>query len=293
VKLGDKEQAVVATAGSFSAISALFGGPIVGGMLMVEGGLEIGTLIIPVLLPGFVAAAVGYTIFIGLGDWGGLGTQGLTVPNLPEYSGTREVDLLLGVIVGVAAALVIVIVRRVATAVSTGTRFRLGMPTLLLRGALAVGLLAETADWLGASSQDVLFSGQASVPALAAADSTKIVLILLVAKAIAYAICLGCGFRGGPAFPAIFLGIALAALPVVWFDTSPTLAVAIGSAAGMAAMTRLLIAPALFASLLVGTAGLDHVPAAVMAAAAAWLTMAAIDRRAPDSPAAARAAASA
>ncbi len=33
-------KAVLASAGSFSAISALFGGPIVGGMLLVEGGLS-------------------------------------------------------------------------------------------------------------------------------------------------------------------------------------------------------------------------------------------------------------
>jgi len=44
------------------------------------------------------------------------------------------------------------------------------MPVLLLGGGLAVGVLAELADVLGANSQDVLFSGQASVPALVATD---------------------------------------------------------------------------------------------------------------------------
>jgi H+/Cl- antiporter ClcA len=117
------------------------------------------------------------------------------------------------------------------------------------------------------------------VPSLAAADSTKIVLIVLVAKAAGYAICLGCGLPGGPVFPAIFLGIALAELTHVWFDVSPTLAVAVGAAAGMAAGTRLLITSTLFASLLVGTAGLDAVPAAVLAACAAWITAQALDRR--------------
>jgi H+/Cl- antiporter ClcA len=85
-------------------------------------------------------------------------------------------------------------------------------------------------------------------------------------------------------FPAIFLGIALAMFAVVWFDVSPTLAVAVGAAAGTAAVTRLLVTSALFASLLVGTAGVDAVPAAVLAAAAAWLTMAVIDRRAEAIP---------
>ena len=285
VKLGEKEQAVVATAGSFAAISALFGGPIVGGMLMVEGGLEMGALLLPVLLPGFVAAAVGYVIFVGFGHWGGLATQSLTVPNLPDYSGLHEFDLVVGVVVGAASAIAIVLVRRLANAVVGESTVRLGMPGLLIAGGLAVGLLAQLADWLGADSQEVLFSGQASVPDLVATSSTKIVVILLLAKAIGYGISLGCGFRGGPVFPAIFLGIALATLFVVWFDISPTLAVAVGTAGGMAAATRLLITPALFASLLVGTAGLDAVPAAVLAAAAAWLTIAALDQRAPGAPA--------
>jgi H+/Cl- antiporter ClcA len=119
---------------------------------------------------------------------------------------------------------------------------------------------------------------------LAAADSTKIVLILLVAKALAYAISLGCGFRGGPVFPAIFIGVALATFADVWFGVSPTLAVAVGAAAGMAAGTRLLVTSSLFAGLLVGHAGLDAIPAAVLAAVAAWLTIRALDRRATLEP---------
>jgi hypothetical protein len=73
---------------------------------------------------------------------------------------------------------------------------------------------------------------------------------------------------------------------VVWFDVSPTLAVAVGAAAGMAAQTRLLFAPLLFALLLVGKAGVDTTPAAVLAAVAAWLTIAALAARAPGAAAA-------
>ena len=277
---GQRERSVLATAGSFAAISALFGGPIVGGMMMVEGGLALGTALLPVLIPGFVAAAIGYVIFIGLGGWGGLHAQSLAVPSLPPYNGTHVYDLLVGIVVGVVAALVVVLVRRSAADLAGRGLARIGLPALLVGGGLAVGLLAQAADWLGADSQDVLFSGQTGVPSLAAADSTKVVVILLVGKAAAYGICLGCGFRGGPVFPAIFLGIGLAELAHVWFDVSPTLAVAVGAAAGMAAGTRLLITSTLFASLLVGSAGLDAVPAAVLAACAAWLTVQALDRRA-------------
>jgi H+/Cl- antiporter ClcA len=146
-------------------------------------------------------------------------------------------------------------------------------------GGLAVGLLALLARALGANSQDVLFSGQSSVPALVAQQSMKIVLILLVAKAIAYAVSLGCGFRGGPVFPAIFLGVALGSVAQIAFGISPTLAVAIGTAAGMAAMIRLLFAPILFSALLVGTNGLNTVSAAVLASVSAWLVAAALERR--------------
>jgi H+/Cl- antiporter ClcA len=290
VRVSQREEAVLATAGSFSAISALFGGPLVGGMLMVEGGLGMGTALLPILLPGFVAAAVGYLIFVGLGDWGGLETQGLAVPNLPPYEGTHVADLLVAIAVGVLGALVVVGARRFAGPLDARARRRSDLPVVLVGGGLAVGLLAQTADWLGADSQDVLFSGQASVPALVEADSTKIVLILLVAKAIAYAVSLGCGFRGGPVFPAIFLGIALATFANLWFDVSPTLAVAVGAAAGTAAVTRLLVTSSLFATLLVGTQGLDAVPAAVLAASAAWLTIQALDRRAAATPSPAEAA---
>jgi H+/Cl- antiporter ClcA len=87
VRLGERETAVLSTAGGTSAISALFGGPIVAGLLVLESGLPMGAALLPVLLPGLVAAAVGYLIFVGFGDWGGLGTPGLVVPDLPR---TRE-----------------------------------------------------------------------------------------------------------------------------------------------------------------------------------------------------------
>jgi H+/Cl- antiporter ClcA len=288
-RVDEKEGAVLATAGSFSAISALFGGPVVGGMMMVESGLGLGAGLLPVLLPGFVAAAIGYVLFVGLGDWGGLASQSLVVQSLPEYTGTHVYDLLVAVAVGIVAAVIVAGVRRAAGELANEGPRRVGLPVLLVGGGLLVGLVAQVADWLGADSQDVLFSGQAGVSGLASA-STRVLVVLLVAKAIGYGISLGCGFRGGPVFPALFLGIAVAEFAHTWFDVSPTLAVAVGAAAGMAAGTRLLVTSVLFAGLLVGHAGQDAIPAAVLAAAAAWLTMQALDRRAAQAaPAAATA----
>ena len=78
--------------------------------------------------------------------------------------------------------------------------------------------------------------------------SVGALLVLLLAKALAYAVSLGCGFRGGPVFPAIFIGVAVAMIPAAVFGQSPAVAVAVGAAAGMAACTRLLFSSVLFAA---------------------------------------------
>jgi H+/Cl- antiporter ClcA len=278
VTLDQRSTAVMATAGSFAAVSALFGGPLVAGIVLVEFGSAVGTITIAALLPGFVAAAVGYLVFLGFGDWGGLDAPGLLVPDLQPYQGTHLDDLALAVAVGFVVAVLAAGVRRLAAAVD-GLGGRLGMPGLLLAGGLAVGLVAQIGHLLGADPQDVLFSGQSSVPVVVAEDSVKIVVVLVVAKAVGYAVSLGCGFRGGPVFPAMFLGVGLASLGVVWFDVSPTFAIAVGAAAGMAAQTRLVVSSLLFAALLVGTAGTETISGAVLAVVAAWLTTAALERR--------------
>ena len=280
-RMGDADARVLSTAGTFSAISALFGGPVAAAMLLLEAGVGMGAMLIPILIPGLVAASIGYLIFLGIGDWGGLEATTLSVPGLPAYDGVHLRDLVVAVAVGVLLALLTEVVRRLAARIAGPGRARLGMARTLLLGALAIGVVALVADGLGASSQDVLFSGQASIPALVGEDSTRIVIVLLAAKALAYAICLGCGFRGGPVFPAIFLGVAVAMVAAIAFDMSPTLALAVGTAAGMTAMTRLILASLIIAALLVGTAGVEAVPVAALAAVAAWLTMAAIDTRFP------------
>ncbi|HEU5203865.1 MAG TPA: chloride channel protein [Candidatus Limnocylindrales bacterium] len=278
VTLGPRERAVISSAGSFSAVSALFGGPLVAGMLLIEGGLSAGSALIPLLLPGLVAAGLGYLVFVGFGSWEGLDAPGLQVPSLPPYEGVNLGDLGLAIVVGIAAALVLAGVRAVAHRLED-RQAAVGPPVMLLAGGLAVGALALAGQALGANSQDVLFSGQASLGVVTGASSASLVVVLLATKALAYAVSLGSGFRGGPIFPAIFVGVALASLPVVAFGSSPTWAIAVGSAAGMAAHTRLLISPLLLASLLVGPAGADTIPAAVLATSAGWIVATALSRR--------------
>jgi len=225
IRLGEHQLSLLSLAGSFAAISALFGGPLVGGVLIMESalGLGAGAQAIPALLPGFVAAAIGYLVFIGFGDWGGLDAPGLVVPNLPAYDGTYIADLVIAVCVGLVSAFAIVPLKRSATRLQNRGKARLRMPAFLLAGGVAVGLVAVAADLLGADSQDVLFSGQTSIPAVLAETSTSVLVVLLVAKAIApdyslgaHVAPLGLAFYTGTSFPARYRNGAFVALHGSW-----------------------------------------------------------------------------
>jgi len=71
-------------AGAFSAVAALFGGPLVAAFLLIEVTAASGKIpaeqIGRALLPGFVAAGTGAMVFTGVADWPGLHEANLTLP---------------------------------------------------------------------------------------------------------------------------------------------------------------------------------------------------------------------
>ncbi|MFD7077967.1 chloride channel protein [Nocardioides sp. NPDC059952] len=276
--MSPETQGVLASAGSFSAVSALFGGPLVGGLLLLEAGLATGAQLVPVLVPGLVAAATGYLLFVGLGDWGGISSAGLQVPDLPAYDGTRLVDVALAIVVGIVAAILMGVAHRGAERVHTVVTNSRRLLVPLVLGGLAIGLLTLLTEALGGELDDVLFSGQSAIGEVVN-QSAGVIVVVLLAKALGFAVCMGVGFRGGAVFPAVFLGVGVASLCVAMFDCSPTWAVAVGAAAGMTAGTGLLFCGMLFAMLLVGKEGADALPAAVFASVAAWLVRSSIAAR--------------
>jgi H+/Cl- antiporter ClcA len=280
-KVSGPASQVVSTAGAFSAVSALFGGPVVAGALLLEAGVGLGSALIPVLLPGAVAAAVGYVIIVGVGGWTGVPTSGMTVPDLPAYPTTRIIDLLLAIVIGLVVGLLVFVVKHVAAGVSAA-RPRVGMGPMLVLGALAVGGLTLLVQAAGGTYEDVLFSGQTTLPNLLAITDEKLILLILLAKALGYAICLGAGFRGGPVFPAMFVGTAAALLIGLPFGMSTTAVLAIGAACGMAAFTRLIFSSLVFVILLEGPVGLGAIPAAVLGAVTAWVVGKFLDQRQAD-----------
>ena len=123
----------------------------------------------------------------------------------------------------------------------------------------------------------MLFSGQGALPELVkdATDYSVGALILLAAcKALVYGVSLS-AFRGGPVFPAMFigatLGIAVSGLPGM--TLAPAIAMGIGAMS--AAMLRLPLTSTLLATLLLGTDGVTVTPQVVVAVAVAFvITMA-------------------
>lgn len=266
---------LLAFAGAFAAVAALFGGPLIAAFLLFEVTAASGTIpaqqIGRALLPGFVAAGTGAMVFTGVAGWSGLHQTNLSLPSLPAYESVRVTDLAWCLLVAVVVAVLVVAFRHLAHRIAA--QARVGPVALLVVAGLVVGGLAVVFRATADRPVDlVLFSGQAELPAIVAEGSAGVLILLVVAKGLAYALSLGAGFRGGPVFPAIALGVAaaMAAANVLpGLETTP--AVAAGIAAGTTAVLRVPFTAVLLVSLLMGSSAFDVAPIAVLAAAIAWI----------------------
>ncbi|HEV7462205.1 MAG TPA: hypothetical protein VGN78_16855, partial [Solirubrobacteraceae bacterium] len=126
----------------------------------------------------------------------------------------------------------------------------------------------------GKSVNEVLFSGQDALPGLvsgAATWSLSALALLLLCKGLAWAISLG-SFRGGPTFPAIFLGAAggLMAAQLPGYSLTPAIAVAIGAA--VASVLRLPLSAIVLATLLTANSGIGAMPLVIVGVVVAYVT---------------------
>jgi chloride channel protein, CIC family len=257
--------AIVAGAGSFAAVSALFGSPILGAFLLMEAiGLG-GAMMDLVLVPGLLAAGIGALVFVGFGSWTGRGTASLTAPHLPPVGSPTAAQFGWALGIGVVAAILGSVIYRVARPLA-----HFAQPRIVLIGPIAGLAVGGLAVWYATASGhgngDVLFSGQNQLPTLLSQSSTYGVWALVglvAAKSVAYTICLG-SFRGGPVFPSMYIGaaigIAMSHLPGLPAETGA----AIGIGAMAASMLRLPLTSVLLASVLIGGNSLKLVPLIVV-----------------------------
>jgi Voltage gated chloride channel len=135
------------------------------------------------------------------------------------------------------------------------------------------GLAIAFAQATGKGFQEVLFSGQDALPGLvsgAGAWSLSALALLLVFKGLAYSISLG-SFRGGPTFPAIFLGAAGGILCSHLPGFPITAAVAVGMGTGIVAILRLPLSAVVVTSVLTSKAGTGADPLVILGVVISYL----------------------
>ena len=266
---------VVAAAGSFAAISTLLGSPLLGAFLLMEASGLGGTMLELVLVPGLLAAGVGSLVFIGLDAWTGLGTFSLAIPNLPPVGSPTGAEFLWALAIGVMAVPIGSGIRWLGLFLRPHVERRMLLVTPVA-GLAVAGLAIAFAAGTGKSSSEVLFSGQSALgPFISNSASYTVgaLLLLLVCKGIAYGVSLS-GFRGGPTFPAMFLG----AVGGVALSHLPGLPLVYGVAMGIGAMTvvmlRLPLTSVLLATVLLSSDGLKVMPLAIVAVVVAYVASA-------------------
>jgi hypothetical protein len=225
-----------------------------------------------VLVPGLLASGVGALIFVGLDALTGLGTFSLSVPGLPHFARPDIAEFGWALAIGVAAAIVGTAIHRLGLFLRPHVERRILLLTPVVGMAIA-GLTIAYTEGTGKSSSDVLFSGQSQLGPLishAASYSVGALLLLMACKGLAYGASLS-GFRGGPTFPALYLGaaggIALSHLPGL--PLVPGVAMGIGAMS--AVMLRLPLTSVLLATLLLYSDGLAVMPLVIVAVVVAYV----------------------
>lgn len=274
---------LAAAAGLFASISALFGNPLLAAFLILEavGMAGLAAPLAAVLLPGMLSAAVGYLLISGVRSWSGIEISGFPALDLPAYPTVAPMDLLWAFLLGIVLAALVAAVRVVAR----GTHALASThPGLMAPGA---GLLVGGAALLftavsGQKADLVLFSGESSTPTVVANGASwgaAVLALLLLLKGLAYAISLGSLFRGGPVFPALFLG---ATVGVLLSDLVPnvslTASVVVGMAAATSAMLRLPLSAVLLAVLLGGSTAVEATSLALIASVVAFVATRVLER---------------
>ncbi|EWT01362.1 Cl- channel voltage-gated family protein [Intrasporangium oryzae NRRL B-24470] len=280
---------IMASAGSFAAVSTLLGSPLLGAFLIMEAAGIAGATLSLVALPGLLASGIGALVFVGMNSWTGLGSFSLALTTVPPGVEPTIASILWALPVGLLGALLGWAIRWLALTVRPLVH-RNRVPVTVGLGLL-IGLCATAyAVTTGREFSQVLFSGQSALPGLvanAANYSLGVLLLLGLFKALAYGLSLS-AFRGGPVFPAMFigavLGIAVSGLPGM--DLAPAIGMGIG--ATCCAMLRLPLTSVLLATLLMGTDGLKITPQVVVAVVVSFVVTAVLPTPGPDQPAAQR-----
>lgn len=263
--------------GGTAAIGAVFGSPFIAAFMLLEF-MAFGAMPVALLVPVLVALASSYLVQIGLWNIPGLGVHPLAVEGLPAYPAIQAGDLLAAVVVALVAGLVAVTARHGGKLVNRiGERHSSLTP---LGAAALATLVLLVADLLSINQEQILFSGSAAMADLVAETSIGVALFVLLAKWLVFSSALGSGFRGGPIFPAAFLGVTVGVIAHLLVPgVSVSALAAAGIAASAAAFMKLPATGALLGAILITGTGPAIAPFAIFGAVIGFVVRLVFDRR--------------
>ena len=140
-------------------------------------------------------------------------------------------------------------------------------------GLIIGGLAIAFSQITGKSVDEVLFSGQDQLPGLIAQAGTwslAALAWLIVFKGLAYGLSLG-SFRGGPTFPALFLGAAAGIMCSHLPGFPLSAAVPVGMGVAIVAVLRLPLSAVVLATLLTSHAGPKVEPLIIVGVVVAYV----------------------
>ena len=157
---------------------------------------------------------------VGAGALGG----SLSLDGAPD---AVELDQLAwAIVVAIIATLAVAIARVVAALLArvAGSGPHLGV--LVGASLVIAGSALAVQYFTGESVLFVVTSGEEMITELPTLTSVSTVALVLAFKALAYAVSLGAGFRGGPFFPAMFVGATAGLLAAVALPSGPSISAA-------------------------------------------------------------------
>lgn len=212
-------------------LASLFGGVVLGPeVALVATGSVVGTLVAKGMrfsdpkdakkVVGFGALGAILALFVGP-----LLAGSLSMDGSPQSIEVAQLGwaIVVAIIATVAVSLARLIAALVARAAGPGPHLGIMVGSSLVIAAAAIAMTFMT----GESVLYVLTSGEELITELPTITSVSTVVAIIAFKSLAYAVSLGAGFRGGPFFPAMFVGAASGLLIALALPDGPSVQAAI------------------------------------------------------------------
>jgi H+/Cl- antiporter ClcA len=262
LKLQKDDVRVLVYSSIAGAFGGFFGSPVVGAVGAIEYMFIKELDLYRHLIPGLLAAAVGWAVYFAL-----LQTSYLGIYEFPNYDAPHLVDLWWALLVGIIAGLIGIMFKLIFGILHLAFSRLKKRPVLLaIIGGLVIGLI-------GSFLPLTLYSGQDQLLQIIhdpAAFGIGLLLLFVLVKSVLTSTSFATGFEGGPIFPSLFIG---GALGLALTKILPFIPEGVGVTAGMAGVASAIFPMPLTMILLLGFMGgqTDLLPIIVIGAVIGFL----------------------